>query len=71
MGLSSITVFGKEYFAVDMMAQDIGKCSMRPKFKELLPDVEATFEVVIDKLVQADKLLALRSLEDTLYEEFD
>ncbi len=69
--LSSITVFAKEYYAVFTMTLDLGKCDLRSKFKDLPPNVETAFEDVIDKLVQADKLLALHRLEDTSYKKFD
>ncbi len=62
--LGSLFVFAKESIAVEEMARDLGVCGQRSEFKTLPPDVREAFIEVSGKLVQADKLLALRSLED-------
>lgn len=46
------------------LAQDFGVCGQRSEFKTLPPTVREAFTEAIGKLIQADKLLALRSLED-------
>jgi len=62
--MSSNAVFVKEAQAVSDMVRHLGKCGLRSGLNTVPPSVNTTFEEVSDKLVQADKLLAMRNLKD-------